>query len=492
MVLAAVRPLGSVPAALLATCAAAGAAVAAANAGREAALVALVAVLALALLVAVQRGAVSGTAAVLVVLLSANYNLLVNYNAFIDGALPAARLITPLATAGLCAVALAQEGARRRRGVLLRPSAADALVGLLLVAATAAFVHGTAAGNPLTFVLGDYGQLVQVAAAYAAVRLFWLNAGDAAMRSLLLLLCLSWGLRAAAEFVLPSQRGVWTIVLEGETLFRRTDTLGPLTVPLMLALGLGERRPGARLLVFACLALVGLQNVLGFTRAHYLALVLVLPLTLLAALARREARRRALVLILVSATGCVLAFASLPGALGAARQSWQRFVETFDAGTHSRLHREAETRLVFRQIEASPLTGRGLGAVYDGIDPLTLRREEAHFIHNDYLAFWLRGGLPLLVVWLALLAWAVLRGFGGGRAGLGAMVAAGAASGILAQAIASLPSGPAFGYIAGPVLALLLVLATARVEDVRREAALPTAAPRPRPSFQAAAVEAAL
>ena len=469
MTLARPFPDGTVPALIVTgACLAAGLGVALANAPREAWLLLLLAMAALGLVVAVQRGLVSPAAVLLVALLSANYNVIVNYNAFVAGALPVARLITPVATAGLCLVAVQQAASLRARSVAFRFGAADAIVGLLLFAATLALLHGLLAGNPRSYVLGDFGQLLQVGAAYAAVRLFWLNNGTEAMRSLIFLLCLSWGLRAAAEFAMPSQRGVWTIVLEGETLFRRTDTLGPLTIPFMLAFGLSERRPATRLVILACLSLVALQNVFGFTRAHYLALSLVLPITLLAALGSGEVRHRAVLLVYATLLVALLLAAAVPAAHHWARQTGERFLETFDADTQSRLHREAETRLVLRQIENDPVVGRGLGFVYDGVDPFTFRRVPAHFIHNDYLALWLRGGLPLLLSWGLLLGYAVLRGFArGDSSALGPLVAAGAASGLLAEAIAAVPSGSAFGYIAGPVLALLVVVATPAAREAR-------------------------
>jgi O-antigen ligase len=277
------------------------------------------------------------------------------------------------------------------------------------------------------------------------------------MRAFLCLLAASWGLRSAVELAFPEARDSAIIVLEGETLFRRTDPLGPIAIPLLMGLLFSERHGDRRLLLGGSLALIVTQNLLGFTRAHYLALGVAVPLLLLVALRRPQVRGTALHAVLIG----VLAAGALYGAVSPVRgevdRAWDRFLATFDPTTQSRLHREMEGEAVLTYVRSAPLTGYGLGFEYEGVDPETLRGEPIHFVHNDYLALWLRGGILLSAVWVAILAYSAWRGFTRSNR-LGALVSAGAASGVLAEAITAFFSGSAFGYVAGPVMALAIAV----------------------------------
>jgi hypothetical protein len=403
-------------------------------------------------------------ALLLVGLVSANYNVFLNANAFIAGGADRGKLITTIATGGFALFALAQEQRRRRRGIDFHPALIDGLFAAVLIASSLAFVGGLRAGNPQVYLLGDYGQLVQVVLAYAAVRLFVSVEGAEGARAFLVLLGVSWGLRAAAELVFPGARGTAVIELEGRVLFRRTDPLGPLGIPLLIGLVLSERQPArATLLAGSCL-LVVLQNVLGFTRAHYLALGVALPLLLVIALAHGEGRGRLARAAPFIGLLAIAAYALVAPIQGTAHSAWARFQEAFDPTTQSRVHREAEQDAVLSQIDEAAFTGHGLGAEYVGVDPYTLRPAVVHFIHNDYLALWLRGGVLLVSAWTAMLAYSVWSGVRR-RSALGPLVAAGAATGLLAMGVTALGSGSSFGYVAGPVTALLAATATYRERE---------------------------
>jgi len=411
-------------------------------------------------------------ALVLVGLVSANYNVFLNANAFIAGGADRGKLITAVATAGFALFALAQEQRRRRRGIDFHPALIDGLFAMIVISASMAFAGGLRGGNPQVYLLGDYGQLLQVVLAYAAVRLFVSVQGAEGTRAFLVLLGVSWGLRAAAELLFPETRGTATIVLEGRVLFRRTDPLGPLGIPLLIGLVLSERQPArATLLAGSCL-LVAVQNVLGFTRAHYLALGVALPLLLLVSLIHIEGRGRLARAAPFLGLLAIGAYALLAPIQGTAESAWSRFEDSFDPNTPSRLHRRAENDAVLSHIDEAAFTGHGLGAEYVGVDPFTLRPRVVHFVHNDYLALWLRGGVLLVSAWMAMMAYSVWSGIRRPSA-LGPLVAAGAAAGLLAMGVTALGSGSSFGYVAGPVTALLAVTATYR----GREAAVAQTTP---------------
>jgi hypothetical protein len=397
----------------------------------------------------------------LVALLSANYNLFLNANAFIAGGADRGRTITIAATIGLALFAIAQNERRRARGVPWRLERIDVLAGAFLAAACAALLVGLRNHNPQLYLIGDFGQILQLVAAYAAVRMYSLIAGPEAMRSFLILLGLSWGLRAAAELLFPEARGTALIVLDDERLYRRTDPLGPLALPFLIGLAMSERRADRASLLAGSTMLVAAQNVLGFTRAHYLALGVAVPFVLLMALAHREGRGRLASAAPFLGLFLIVAYAVLPPARLAVDDAWARFEDAFDPQTHSRVHREAENEAVLETIRQEPVLGQGLGAEYRGVDPFTLAPAEVHFIHNDYLALWLRGGVLLAGAWVALLLYAIWRGITAPSA-LGALTSAGAAAGVLGAAVTAIVSGSAFGYVAGPITALLIVAATWR------------------------------
>jgi SAM-dependent methyltransferase len=400
----------------------------------------------------------------LVALLSANYNVFLNANAFIAGGADRGRTITIAATIGFALFTVALNERRRARAIPWRPSPADALAGAFVVAACVAFVVGLRRDNPQVYLLGDFGQILQLAAAYVAVRLYALVAGPVGMRSFLVLLGLSWGLRAAAELLFPEARGTALIVLDGERLFRRTDPLGPLALPLLLGLTMSERRADRASLLLGSALLVAAQNVLGFTRAHYLALGVAVPFVLLIALAHREGRGRLGSAAPFLGLTLIVAYAVLTPARVAVDDAWARFEEAFDSQTRSRIHREAENEAVLGAIRKEPVLGQGLGTEYRGIDPFTLAPTEVHFVHNDYLALWLRGGVLLVGTWVALLTYAVWRGVTAPSA-LGSLASAGAAAGVLGAAVTAIVSGSAFGYVAGPITALMIVAATWRAAE---------------------------
>jgi hypothetical protein len=397
-------------------------------------------------------------------LVSANYNVFLNANAFIAGGADRGRMITTFATVGLALFALAQERRRRQRGIDVQPAVIDGLFAAVLIAASIAFASGLRAGNPQVYLLGDYGQLVQVVLAYAAVRLFLLVEGAEGARALLVLLAVSWGLRAVAELLFPEARGTAVIVLEGQMMFRRTDPLGPLGIPLLIGLLLSERHPArATLLAGSCL-LVVTQNLLGFTRAHYLALGVALPLLLLISLTHVEGRGRLAQAAPFAGLLAIVAYATLAPIQGTTQSAWSRLQDAFDPTTQSRVHREAEQDAVLTRIDEAAFTGHGLGAEYTGVDPYTLRPAVVHFIHDDYLALWLRGGLLLVSAWIAMLTCSVWSGLRRPSL-LGPLVAAGAATGLLAMGVTAIGSGSAFGYVAGPVTALLAATATYRERE---------------------------
>jgi len=406
-----------------------------------------------------RAGLLDAWALLLVALLSANYNVFINANAFIAGGADRGRTITAVATVGLVLFALAQNELRRSRGVPVRLGLIDGLMGALLVVATAAFARGWSLGNPRVYLLGDYGQLVQIVAAYAAVRVFAANAGPAGLRSFLVLLGLAWGLRAAAELLFPEARGTAVIILEGQELFRRTDPLGPLALPLLIGLLFSEQRKDRAILLAGCLALVATQNVLGFTRAHYLAVGAAIGLLALVTLWHPQGRGRLLQAAGLVAVASLLLYATVAPFRAVAGDALHRFEEAFDPTTQSRLHREAEASAVMEGIRGSPLLGFGLGAEYLGADPDTLQPTTAHFIHDDYLALWMRGGVLLAGVWVALLATALWRGLFC-QSPLGRLASAAAAAGVFGIALTGVLSGSAFGYVAGPITALLLAVAT--------------------------------
>jgi hypothetical protein len=400
----------------------------------------------------------------LVALISANYNLFLNANAFIAGGADRGRTITIAATIGFALFAFALNERRHARGISWRLERVDVLAGAFAAAACVALIVGLRHDNPQAYIIGDFGQILQLIAAYVAVRLYAQVAGPEGMRSFLILLGLSWGLRAAAELLFPEARGTALIVLDGERLFRRTDPLGPLALPLLLGLTMSERRADRASLLLGSTALVAVQNLLGFTRAHYLALGVAIPFVLLVALAHREGRGRLgsaapfLGLILI------VAYAVLAPARAAVGEAWTRFDDAFDPQTRSRIHREAENEAVLETIRQEPVLGQGLGTEYRGVDPFTLAPAEVHFVHNDYLALWLRGGVLLVGTWVALLAYAFWRGVTAPSA-LGALTSTGAAAAVLGAAVTAIVSGSAFGYVAGPITALMIVAATSRFAE---------------------------
>ena len=396
---------------------------------------------------------------VLVLLLSANYNVVFNLNAFVAEGASRARMITPAATACLVLFVVLQNERRRALGLPFKQSPVDVLFVVLFALSTVALARGIQVGNPTVFVMGDYGQLMQVIVAYAAVRMYWLNAGNEGMRAFLCLLAASWGLRSAFELAFPEARGAAVIVMEGETLFRRTDPLGPIAIPFLMGLLFSERQGDRRLLLSGSLALVVAQNMLGFTRAHYLALGVAVPVLLLVALHRPQVRGTALHAVLIGALAAGALYAAVSPVRGEVDRAWGRFLETFDPTTQSRLHREAEGEVVLHYIRSAPLTGYGLGFEYEGVDPETLRAGPVHFVHNDYLALWVRGGILLTGVWVVILGYSAWRGFTRLNR-LGPLVSAGAAAGVLAEAITGIPSGSAWGYVAGPIMALAIAVAT--------------------------------
>lgn len=410
----------------------------------------------------------------LVALLSANYNVFVNANAFIEGGSDRGKAITIAATIGLLLFTLAQDQRRRSRGVPFRVERIDGLFALLFLTASIAFGAGLHKSNPGVYLYGDYGQLLQVLAAYAAVRTYTAVSEPDTMRSFLVLLALSWGLRAAAELLFPGLRGTAVIELEGQTLFRRTDPLGPLAIPLLAGLLLSERRLDRAGLLLGCLGLIAAQNVLGFTRAHYFALGIALPLLLLAAFAHREGRDRLLRAAPFAGIVLIVAYVLVAPVRTATSEAWNRLQDGFDSQTHSRIHREAENHAVVEVIEQEPLFGSGLGAEYMGVEPESLQPAVVHFIHNDYLALWLRGGIVLLISWVAILLFAIWRG-ATTPSPLGALTSVGAAAGLIGAGGTAVVSGAAFGYVVGPITALLVVMATWRASpeparDERRAA----------------------
>jgi O-antigen ligase len=211
---------------------------------------------------------------------------------------------------------------------------------------------------------------------------------------------------------------------------------------------------------------VAVQNVLGFTRAHYLALGIALPVLVLVAFADRRGRSKLTQAAPFVGLAVLAAYAFVPSIQHTANEVSNRFQEAFDSRTQSRVHREAENEAVLRDIRAEPLVGRGLGAEYLGVDPFTLRPAVVHFVHNDYLALWLRGGLPLVGVWTAMLGHSIWTGLRK-PSQLGGLVGAGAAAGLLGIAVTAIASGSAFGYVAGPITALLAVVATSRAAPER-------------------------
>jgi hypothetical protein len=424
----------------------------------------------LAVRLASRGGLLEPWGVVLVVLLSANYNVLFNLNAFIAEGASRGRMLTPVATAGLALFVVLQNERRSALHVPFRLSPVDGLFAALFALSTVALVRGVYAGNPRVYLIGDYGQLMQMIVAYAAVRMYWLNAGNEGMRAFLCLLAASWGLRSAVELAFPEARGTAVIVLEGETLFRRADPLGPIAIPLLMGLLFSERNGDRRLLLSGSLALIVAQNLLGFTRAHYLALGVAVPVLMLVAVRRPQVRGTALHAVLIGALVAGGLYVVVSPVRGEVDRAWGRFLETFDSTTGSRLHREAESAALLNYVRSAPFTGYGLGFEYEGADPETLRGKTVHFVHDDYLALWLRGGVLLAGVWIAILGYSIWGGFLR-LSDLGPLVSAGAAAGVLAEAITAVFSGSAFGYVAGPVMALAIAVATCRPdEEMAREA----------------------
>lgn len=169
----------------------------------------------------------------------------------------------------------------------------------------------------------------------------------------------------------------------------------------------------------AWLALIGsalLVLALIASRGASLALLLVLPFLLWAARRQPHYRRKLAVLAVTAGTAYAAGTAVLQVQQGG-QGALSRLAGTVQQGDTARIQLY---RAAWAMIQDHPWLGTGLGSFrlrYDAYRDPAETGTAGGWVHNDYLQLWLEGGLPMLLLLLALCAWVGWRGLQALRTG---------------------------------------------------------------------------
>ncbi|HKQ19086.1 MAG TPA: O-antigen ligase family protein [Candidatus Eisenbacteria bacterium] len=199
--------------------------------------------------------------------------------------------------------------------------------------------------------------------------------------------------------------------------FREHGTYGAYLGMLLPAAMLAalERKGRERLLYGSCAFLIGAGVLLAFARAGWLALLLVLPMTLFAWTRWRKAARR-----LVLPATLVLAVVLLVGGIGISRQVARHATSVVSRENLSNLERLNRWNTALTMVRDRPWTGVGYGSYLDAYPEYrskALVTDQTYIrmgVHSEPLKILSEMGVPglLTALWfLAIVAWVALRAF---------------------------------------------------------------------------------
>jgi len=309
------------------------------------------------------------------------------------------------------ALGMASGRIRRPRFALDGPVAAVAGVAIL------AAVYGLARGNSHFYVLGDLFQILEFCAFYFVVTTL-INRADDIVYLLKVILVLTVAC-AAMDFIVAFR--VWNPATD---FFPRIfpdgiRALPSLIIPVVLGALVFARR--SRIWLGLSFGLLLVWTIASLTRGLWFSSVVAIVFLLIAS---STAGDRIRLLRGLGVAVVVLAILAVP-ALLIAQQRAPHLLDYFKfriAFTPQQLlnpldrieaRRQLEFVYVADDLMRSPLTtvfGEGLGAIYQGdtgYSYKTLTFGDRHFIHDSYLAYWFRLGVPGLLIYL-LLAWRFL------------------------------------------------------------------------------------
>lgn len=143
------------------------------------------------------------------------------------------------------------------------------------------------------------------------------------------------------------------------------------------------------------------------SRGAFLALILAAPALLYAARNTPQLGRKLLVLCVVLFASGILVSNAIPVNRSSEGGLAGRLIETARSGDPPRLMLATSA---WHMIEEEPWIGRGLGSF--PLEYAKYRDPEEKFsaggwVHNDFLQLWLEGGLPVILVYLGLLAYTI-------------------------------------------------------------------------------------
>ncbi len=321
-------------------------------------------------------------------------------------------------TAVLLGIALAVGGLGLVTGRIQRPRfALDGAVAALVVVAILAAIYGVARGNSRFYVLDDLFQILEFCAFYFVVTTLIFRTQDITfMLKAILLVTVACAL---TDFVTAYRS--WNRAVDG---FPRISPDGiralpglifPVVVSVLVFTSL------RRVWLGVAFALLLVWTVASLTRGLWFSNVAALTFLAIASSTKGDRLRliRGLGLAVVA-----VAILAVPGILLA--QQWAPHLldylefritytpqQLLNPANRIEARRELEVIYVADDLMRSPLTtilGDGLGATYQGdtgYSAATLTFGDRHFIHDSYLAYWFRMGIPGLVIYL-LLAWRFL------------------------------------------------------------------------------------
>jgi O-antigen ligase len=355
--------------------------------------------------------------------------------------------------------------------------ALDGAVAALAGIAVLGAVYGLARGNARFYVVDDLFQILEFCIFYFVATTLISRAQD-----VLFLLKMILALTVACAFTdFITAYLSWNPAVDG---FPRISPDGIRALPGLIfpvvvsALVFATRR---RVWLGLSFGLLLVWIVASLTRGLWFSNVLALIFLAIASSSKGERLRlaRGLGVALV-----VLAILAIPAVLVA--QQWAPHLldylefritytpqQLFNPANRIEARRELEVVYVAGDLMRSPLTavfGEGLGATYlgdTGYSAATLTFGDRHFIHDSYLAYWFRMGIPGLVAYL-LLAWRFLSvGLRQGRKGIPRGVLTGLLAAYVAVLVYSITSDSLLRHPTGLFVALAMAAVLVGVPEHR-------------------------
>lgn len=310
----------------------------------------------------------------------------------------------------------------------VRPS--SLLLSFFCAAGLASALYGFVRGNPASYVVSDFLQVVEL------VPVYWLTVAILKRTGrtkrilvatfLVFLVTVAWELTLYSLSsmghgpVLGPARTLQVAALENERVLSGFSMAPTLFFPPLFAvalLGGASITPKARILVGLGAVLAALSIAVSFKRTVWLseAVAVVVVFLLMSRLTSfRSQMRYGASLLAAGLLGLGLLSVVPVGkqsmlSLMVARAEYT-VTQILDGGNRGIESRKLEYVVAASSLRDAPLAGHGLGAQYVGFH--RGRIEEKHFFHNTYIALVYRSGLlglGLFVVALGTLLWRILR-----------------------------------------------------------------------------------